>query len=160
MKKIWIIILIIILVLAVIGGIVFFSLNREKIAISASAFQSSMQEKGYTVVDATSQFSNYPYVEQVYLAVQSDYNYQIEFYTLSDESYAIGMYNNNKANFESSKGNGSVSSNISINNYAKFTLQTNGKYQVVSRIANTLIYLNVDDSYKEEVNKILSESDY
>ena len=160
MKKTLIIILAIVLVLGLIGPIVFFSFNKEKDAISATTFHSSMQGKGYTVVDATSQFSSYPYVEQVYIAAPSDYSYQIEFYTLSDESYAISMYNNNKSNFEASKGNSSVGSNVSINNYAKFTLQSNGKYQVVSRIDNTLIYLNVDEAYKWEADKILADFDY
>lgn len=101
------IILIFVIFVVFVGGIVllFSSVNKEKDSMTASEFKNLMQEKGFVVSDATSQFSKYDYVEQVYVAAPSDYSYKIEFYELSDVEYATSFYNNNKSIFESSKGN-------------------------------------------------------
>ena len=159
-KKTVFIILGVVLFIAVAVGILFTSLNKEKTSITASQFKTTMEEKGYVVSDATSQFSSYDYVEQVYVAAPSGYAYKIEFYELSDESYAMSFYNNNKSIFESSKGNSSGETSVSMKNYSKYTLSSSGKYQVVSRIDNTVIYLNVDASHKDTVKDLLKELGY
>lgn len=132
----------------------------KKTSITASTFNTTMKEKGYTVQDVGSQFSNYNYVKQAYVAVNKDYSYQIEFYELQDDSYATSFYNNNKSNFESSKGNASAETSVALSNYAKYTLSANGKYKVISRIDNTVIYVDVDDNYKGDVTSLLDELGY
>lgn len=159
-KKILFIVLGIILVVLIGGIILFSSLNKEKESMTASEFKNLMQEKGFVVSDATSQFSEYGYVEQVYVAAPSGYAYKIEFYELSNEDYAISFYNNNKSIFESSKGNASGETSVSMKNYSKYTLSTGGKYKVVSRIDNTVVYLNVDSSHKDTVKDLLKELGY
>lgn len=49
---------------------------------------------------------------------------------------------------------------INGKNFQKYTLSTESKYKVISRIDNTVIYLNVDDNYKEEVKNVLKELGY
>ncbi|MBE5820792.1 MAG: hypothetical protein E7310_08360 [Clostridiales bacterium] len=159
-KKTLFIVLGIILVL-VIGGIALFSsLNKEKESMTASEFKTLMEGKGFVVSDATSQFSQYDYVEQVYVAAPSDYSYKIEFYELSDVEYATMFYNNNKSIFESSKGNASGETSVSMKNYSKYSLSTGGKFKVVSRIDNTVVYLNVDSNNKDTVKDLLDELGY
>lgn len=160
MKKSVVIVLIVVAIIIAILGIGFINLNKEKTSITASSFKNSMEQKGYIVSDANSQFSEYDYVKQVYVAVNSDYSYKIEFYELADDNYATNFYNNNKSIFESSKGNTSTGTSTSLKNYSKYTLSSNGKYMVVSRINNTVIYLNVDDSYKDMVKDLLKELGY
>ena len=159
-KKIIILIVIVIIVIIAILGVVFFNLNKEKTSITASSFYTTMSEKGYTVQDANNQFSDYDYIEQVYIAADKDRNYQIEFYELQDDSHATSFYNNNKSIFESSKENNSVETNTELKNYAKYTLSSNDKYMIVSRIDNTVIYVDVDDDYKDTVKSILDELGY
>lgn len=159
-KKILFIVLGIILVVIVGIVMLFISLNKEKESITGSEFTSLMQEKGFVVDDATSQFSEYGYVDQAYIAAPSDYAYQIEFYELSDVDNAISFYNNNKSIFESSKGNASGETSVSMKNYSKYALSTGGKYKVVSRIDNTVVYLNVDSSYKDTVKDLLDGIGY
>ncbi len=159
-KKPVVIVLIVIALIIAILGVVFVNLNKEKTSITASSFKNSMEQKGYIVSDANSQFSEYDYVKQVYVATNSDYSYQIEFYELSDENSAMNFYNNNKSIFESSKGNASTETNASLKNYSKYTLSANGKYMVVSRIDNTVVYVNVDDSYRNTVKDLLKELGY
>ena len=160
MKKSVIIIVVIAVTLIAVIGVVFINLNKEKISITASDFKNSMEQKGYAITDANSQFSQYDYVKQVYIASSNDYSFQIEFYELSDENYAMNFYNNNKSKFETSKGNASAETSASLKNYSKYTLSSNGKYMVVSRIDNTVIYVNVNDNYKDTVKDILKELGY
>lgn len=161
MKKTVIIAIIIAVVLVTtIVGVIFINLNKEKISITASDFYTIMSEKGYIIKDAKSQFADYDYIKKVYLAISEDYSYQIEFYELQDDSYAIDLYNNNKSIFQSSKGNVSAETSLGLKNYSKYTLSSDGKYMLVSRIDNTLIYVNVDENYKDNVKAILDEIGY
>jgi len=134
--------------------------STNKTAIAISDFEEKMKGKGYTIQDATQQFSEYDYVKRVSLALSDDLSYQIEFYELADEDSAVSFFNNNKAIFENSKGSGSSETSTSMGNNSKYTLTTNGKYKVVSRIDNTVIYLNVDEEYKDTVKDLLEELGY
>ena len=160
MKKPVIIAIIAVVIIVAILGVIFINLNKEKNSITASSFYDTMSQKGYSVQDATNQFSAYNYIKQAYIAVSEDSNYQIEFYELQDDSYATNFYNNNKSNFESSKGSTSAETSVGLKNYAKYTLSSNGKYMVVSRIDNTVIYVDVEANYKDNVKSILDELGY
>ena len=129
-------------------------------AITSDDFKSKMESSGYTVQEATNQMSDYDYIKQVYIAISSDSTYQIEFYELSDNDYASSFFNNNKKTFEDSKSSGSTETSVSVGNNEKYTLTTNGKFKVVSRIDNTVIYLNVDDNYKSSVKDVLKNLGY
>lgn len=159
MKKALIIIGIIVVVLVGIVLIAFNALNKEKTPISADTFNTTMEGKGYVMTDSTSQFAQYgSLMTKSYIAQKG--GYQIEFYELSSEENAISMYNTNKAKFESQKANTSTSSTVSMNNYATYSLTTNGKYKYVSRIDNTLVYVDVDETYKDTVKDIIKEIGY
>ena len=143
-NKVLYIIIGVVLVL-ILGGVAkVLSLNTEKESMTASGFKTMMEGKGFTVSDATSQFAEFDYIKQAYVAVSSDYSYKIEFYELSNDEYATGFYNNNKEIFKSSKDNASIETSVALKNYAKYNLTTGKQYKVVSRIDNTVIYLNVD----------------
>lgn len=159
-KKGMFIILGIVLFVVVSIGVVFALFNKSKEPLTAEQFKSTMEEKGYVLTDATAQFSEYDYVKKIFVAEAAKDDYQVEFYELEDESYAANFYANNKAIFESSKGNASGETSVSMKNHSKYTLSSNNKYQVVSRIDNTVIYLNVQDKYKDTVKDLLKELGY
>ena len=131
-----------------------------KTALSAEEFKTTMESKGYTVTDATSQFADYSYITTCYVATDSSEAYQIEFYVFTDSNYATSFYDNNKTIFENSKGTSDTETLVSLKNYSKYTLETNGMFKTVSRIDNTVTYLNVDSSYKATVKDILTELNY
>lgn len=159
MKKLLITVTALIIVVAI-AGVIFVNLNKEKPSITASSFYTTMSQKGYSVEDATNQVEGDNVVKQIYVAVSEDYSYQIEFWEFLDDSYATSFYNENKAIFESSKGNVSAETSVGFKNYSKYTLSSNGKYMVVSRIDNTAIYVDVDDNCKDTVKAILNELGY
>lgn len=159
MKKALIIIGIVVAVLAVILFIVFNTLNKEKTSISADTFENIMEGKGYILTETTSQFAQYTnYISKSYVAQKT--GYQIEFYELTSEENAISMYNTNKTTFESQNSNISASTTVGMNNYSTYSLTTNKKYKYLSRIDNTLVYVDVDKSYKDIVQDIMKEIGY
>lgn len=162
MKKSMIIgiVAIVAVVLITIGGVVFTKLSKEKPSIDAQNFKTTMEEKGYQLADAKSQFSEYDYIEKVYLAADSKFSYQIEFYQLVDNDYANQFYITNMTKFENAKSSSSIETTVNGKNYSKYTLLSNGKYMVISAINNTAIYVNVEESHKEEVDNILNELGY
>lgn len=155
------VIIVVLLTGCVIGGLFLKNIiNKEKDPITVEEFKSTMQNKGYTIIDAKNQFANYDYIQNAYIAMSGDKQYQIEFYKISDENYANNFYENNKSKFESSESSSNSTTNIKMKNYAKYTLQANGEYMVVSRIKDTVIYIKVDVSYKEQVQDVLKEIGY
>lgn len=160
MKKFGIAVVLLAVFAIFVGGIVFVFSKMEKTPITVDYFESFMEEKGYTVVNDSSEFSNYDYLKRVYLAISDDYSFQIEFYELVDEEYAIKFFENNMAIFKSSKESNSLESTVNLMNASKYTLSCNNKYKVISRIDNTVIYLDVDDEYTETVKSVLSELGY
>ena len=157
-KKVVIITIAILAIIVAVIACIFKNLNKEKIPMTTESFKTTMEEKGFDIQNAKDQFEEYDYVKQVYIALNGDY--QIEFYELSDVDYAVGFFNNNKSIFEQSKGNTSANTNVNLKNYSKYTQSSNGKYKVVSRIDNTVIFLNVDDKYKDDVKSLLDELGY
>lgn len=132
----------------------------NKTAISETDFKSKMEEKNFVVQDATYQFENYEYVKKALLAQKEDYSYQIEFYILDTITNAESFFETNKDIFEESKSNGSTETSVSLGNNDKYTLSTDGQYKLISRIDNTMIYLNVAEENREEVKELVEELGY
>lgn len=130
---------------------VFVVTGCSKERITAEAFKSKMENKGYNVVDITDQYSSSDKFVKVYVALSKDKTYQVEYYELKDVDAATTVFESSKTNFENSKGVSSVNTNVSLGNYSKYTLATNGKYKLITRVEDTLIYANVDSSYKNKV---------
>ena len=132
----------------------------SKEAIEAEDFKVIMSGLEFTISDATDEYVQNEYVTKVYVAVSSNEEYKIEFYEFSDGSSGLDFYNSIQTKFENSKTGSSVYSSVNLGNYSKYTLSTDGKYKVVSRIDNTAVYLDVDDVYKDEVKGILDNLGY
>ncbi len=132
------------------------SLNKE--AIDEEDFNRIMINEGFDVVNVVNKYTEYPYFEEAYIAKKE--GYEIQFYELENDSYAKKLYNANKQQMESEKNGTYIDSNVELINFNKYTLDTQGTYTVVSRIDDTIIYLNVNNEYKEEVNAILKKLGY
>lgn len=164
MKKALIIVGVIVVVLALVGtGVVMYNNNnnenKEKTPITADTFSTIMKEKGYAVNETTGLFAQYGnYISKSYAAQKA--GYQIEFYELSSEENAIEMYNTNKEKFDAQKTNDSNPTIVSEDNYTTYSLNANRKYKYLSKINNTLIYIDVDDAYENTVKELIKEIGY
>ena len=130
----------------------------NKKAITTSEFKSKMESAGFSIIDAKEQFSNYQYVKEATVAKNSDY--QIEFYVLSNTERANYMFNTNKDIFQNSKGSSSLETKSNMGNYETYSLTSNGYYMYVCRVDNTLIYLKVNQTYKDAVINIIKNLGY
>lgn len=119
-----------------------------------------MENKGYIIIDAKKQFDGYNYIQDAYIAMNDKGEYQIEFYKMSDKENATMFYEHNKSVFESSKSSSSAQTNNDMKNYSKYTLQSNDKYMVISRVEDTVVYVKVDSKYKDNIKDILKEIKY
>lgn len=155
--KIFIIVVSLLLVSAVV--IVFLVLGKGKESITASEFYDEMNDEGLMVIDVTDQYASYG-IDEAYIAVESNQEYQIEFYELSSVSKAENMFETNKEYFEDRAGSKRVTSSYGFGNYDIYSLTSNGDFMYLCRIDNTLLYIDVDDSYKDEVKEIIDELDY
>lgn len=160
-KKALLIVLIVVLILAaVIAAGVFLVVkfvNVEKEALTAKEFISIMEDEDFLVGEVTDQFEDADIeVEEAYVAVGDDY--QIEFYTFEDEENAEMFFKVNKAKFDED----SASSKVSLNgkNFTSFSITADGEYRFVERVDETVIYLDVDEEYKDEVKEIIEKLGY
>lgn len=167
MKKPVIITIVIAVILVLILGIIIFTnvvnkgiLSKNEKTMTAENFKNSMENKGYILMDVTSQFTNNENMKQAYIATNNDYSYRIEFYEIANDDYAKTFYNNNKTKFESSKTEADSETNVDLDNSSKYTLSSESKYKVVSRKNNTVIYINANANYKDTTNDILKELGY
>ena len=131
--------------------------NKE--AVSTEDFISIAESKDCEIADASAQYEEYSYVENVTIAAHEE-GWQVEFYTLSEDSYATSMFNTNKEIFESYKGNKSVESTTNIGNDATYSLTSDGYYMYLSKVDNTLLYVRVNEDYKDTVKTIIEELEY
>lgn len=136
------------------------NIGKDKDSITSDEFCSKMQDENYTIVDSSDQFSSVDGVNNVYIAIAPNYSYQIEFYELTSDSQAKESYKKNKDTFENLKTSVSANTEVELANYSKYTLVSNGKYMVISRIDNTFIYVNVSSEYKDDIDNILSDLGY
>ena len=160
MKKGILIIVVLIMLFVALGCTIISVLKKEKVSITMQEFKTIMEKKGFNIGDATSQYSSYGYIDNASIGMRDDGAYQIEFYTLNDDESAIYFYNTNKTIFENSKSGATSQTTSELSNYSKYTLKCNDEYKVVSRINNTVVYVNVEDAYEGEVKDILKEIGY
>lgn len=134
----------------------------NKTALTAQDFKNTLEQHNYELIDITEEMKNkidgYNYVRQAYIAKNN--NYQIEFYEIVDEDYAKAFFDKNKRIFEQSKGISSIEMSNTLTNSEKYSLKTGGRYMVISRIENTVVYVNASDTYKKEIDEALKEINY
>lgn len=94
------------------------------------------------------------------LLLGSSDGWQVEFYVLDDSANATAMFNTNKNIFENYKGNSSSEKSSSIGNSASYSLTSSGYYMYLCRIDNTLLYVKVQDIYKDTVKDLVKELGY
>ena len=157
MKKIALI-LTVVIVLAMMDGCLIQEASRTP--ISANEFTTKAEAAGYRIQDAADQASGA--AEDYLIAIQgtSAIDYQIEFFVVSTVDQAKATYQGNLSKIESQKG--AISTNLSADKetYAYYKLASDNRYYVISRIENTLVYIDASEKYKDEIVKFLRDIGY
>lgn len=133
----------------------------SKTPVSSSAFETAATQKGYIVQDGTDFFAAYDYIKLVTLATPQDKAFQIEFYELNDDAVAKSFYDSNKSNFTMMKGDNCIESNDSGSNFDIYKLEMYGKFMMIERVDNTVVYVHSTDAdNKTAIETFLSELKY
>ena len=64
-------------------------------------------------------------------------------------------FNINKEKFMLSKGNGTIETSKTIGNQSRYSLKANSKFKLLSRVENTLIYIDAPSEYEKSIKEIL-----
>lgn len=133
--------------------------GKKKNAISADDFYSKMEKRNFVIKDSKSEYSSHNEIVRSYVAAPQDLSFQIEFIELDTESSAKNMFTSNQRIFQDTSSS-KLETSVSVANYSKYTVEVNGKYKVISRIDNTLVYVDADLKYKDNVNNLLEDLGY
>jgi|GEM_PF-590491 len=148
--------------LLIVTLLVLTSCQMSRTAISAEEFKTAAEAAGYTVQDSKDLLDS-DLISDFFIAYKEDganIDYQIEFLVLPDVNDAKATYEKNCSDFEAKKGNFSSYSSLSLGNYSVYTQTSGGRYFVVSRTDNTLVFVDADEKYKEEISEFLKTIGY
>lgn len=131
------------------------SFNKK--ALTAEEFTKIAEENDLITADVkVSQFSEFETIENAIVAVNTE-GWQIEFYVLDSKESAKSMYNKNREAFDEETG---TTTKIEVGNYTKFSKKSKEKYLVLSRVDNTLLYVDVARDKQKQVDKIIEALGY
>ena len=143
-------------------GILFFTIIilcgcGNKKAITTRDFKNITEQSGLDTYDAMDQVVGES-IKEVTLAYNDDY--KLEFYVLDSSVSAKNMYEHNKNIFEGRKSGISKYISTDIGNSSTYMLESGGYYMYLSRIDNTLLYVDVMDIYKDKIKEIVKDLGY
>lgn len=151
--KIALIIFVSIILVLIIGLSIFMSIKGNKKPIDADRFTEITSELGYD----TSKVTTSSTVIDSYRAKKADY--EINFYVTSNE-LAKKNFDRIKLEYENNKDTSSIETSVSIENYAKYSLSTNGYYMIVTKIDNTVMFTKVSEQYKNIIKDAFDKLGY
>lgn len=124
-----------------------------------SNFKAILEKRNFIVIDQTNKiFTENPKIESSYLATTADGRYSLEFYSFDGEISAQAFYAKKQVEFASTGSQ--AYTEINLGNYSKYTITYHDNYGVISRISNTIIYVNANKEYSDEIKNLLKELNY
>jgi len=136
----------------------------DKPAITTEQLVEKVEKAGLYYEDNTEDYASYDYVEKVITVAKLDganVLWQFDFIEASEEKYSKGMFETNKKTFEDGSSDNSTKSSVNLANYSTFKMETKGSsFRYLCRIDNTLVYVDIDSDYKDEVVDFLEDIGY
>lgn len=139
--------------------------GSDKKEITAEEFKNVISAKNFTInvpQDAlTEEAITNAGITKGYLTREiEDQEYRINFFEFKDENSEQYLYYD-AINTIRLEDNGNIKETLEKSmNHTKYTALTNGKYMVVSRIGNTLIWATIDADEKQKLIDLLNEIGY
>lgn len=148
------------IIAVLIASIMLFFAGCSKAAATTDSFKAIAKEKSMETTDVIQQFESYDYVKEATVAAPADHKYQIEFFVLSDASYAKSFFNANKVQFELTKSSSFSEKSNDGENYSTYTLVDNNRYMFLEQVDSTVVYVNVEEAYTDAVKEFIKELKY
>jgi len=119
--------------------------------ISANEFTSRMEARGYIVEDVTDVFGG-NIIETMHI-VETE-AFFVEFIVFETEPNARVAFNNVQRGFEDGRGSASSHSSSSAANFNRFRQTTEGRFEIVTRVENTLLVAQTSSDNRSDVEAI------
>ena len=132
-------------------------MQSGKKAITMEQFEEKAKENGYKIADIQNDITKKEEITNAKLAISEDYSYFISFYILKDNESAINFYKEQKEEFAKTKQEENEPVEKKSKSYEEYSLKSNGKYRYLSRIENTIVQLNVNESEEQKVKEFLEK---
>lgn len=151
MKKITLLLVILIMSTALVGcG------DKEKIAIND--FTAIANEYNFYVEDSTDTYGD-TNVKEGKVAMLSN-ACTVEFIEFETEEDAIRMFDSIQPVFASFEEDSRKHVSVDLKHYDKYMVSTDMYYKYVSRVDNTLVYVNTISSHEKEVKEFIDRMGY
>lgn len=135
--------------------------SQNKTPASTADFKAMAAQKNYIVQDGTDLFAAYDYIKLATITAPQDKSFQIEFYELNNEAFALSFFTSNKNNFIMMKGIDANEYTKTGSNFDIYKLEMYNKFMMIERVGSTVVYVNETDvSNKQTIEKFLSELNY
>jgi hypothetical protein len=131
--------------------------STNKTPLTLEEFTDIVRAEGFEVID-TKEYYDTSLVEQARSALGD--LFAVEFIIAPTEANANRLFNEFKNEADLSKGSTSSHSSVGIGNIASYKLNTAGTYFVMSRIDNTVIYIETESDNKNAVDDIVKKLGY
>ena len=132
--------------------------EKSKTAVTLDNFSNIVSGKGFTVTDNMNGYSDVDYILNSKFAVYDDI--EIEMVEYSNSDYANKVQEGHIESFDLLKSTGAHVKKDKGSNYYSYSLVSNNRYMVSTRVDNTLIFCKVMLDDKEIVEEILTELGY
>lgn len=132
--------------------------EKTKKVATLDEFGNIASEKGFTVSDTTDSYSNADYILEAKQAIYEDIT--IEMIKYSDSEYADKVQKNHIENFDLLKSTAATAHKDKGANYYSYSIVSNNRYMISTRVDNTLIFCKVMLNDKEIVDEILDKLGY
>lgn len=133
-------------------------INKTRI-LSLDKFTSIVNKESLKTVNVKEQLENET-IKDAIVAYNKYGDYQIEYIIFNDIESAKSAFLINKNEFKTFKDENTLENNTNKKNSSIYELTTNDKYMYISRINNSLIYINTDITYIEEAKNIIEKLNY
>lgn len=140
-------------------GLLFITGCTAKEKLEPSNFKKIMEKKGFIVTEQTGiAIAEGGNVDISYKAESPDQRYVINFYEFDGEVSAQGFYAKKQAELGSTGSQ--VYTELNLGNYSKYTMIYHERFAAISRVSNTVVYVDTEKNYQEEVKQLLLDIGY
>lgn len=131
---------------------------QSRTAQTTAGFIQVMEDAGFEVEDVTDQIDTDDLATSVVIALGE--NYQIEFYEFVDSETGLGVFYNNRDIFDDAYSVKTLSTEISLMYYDYYAFSADGKFCMIARIDNTMLYCVADKEYRSEIVELVETLGY
>jgi len=128
---------------------------RSREAISAAEFTSRMEEAGHSVSDQSHHFDDDPDADVSTYLIADCGTFEVEFLVFGTAERARLVHTSIRQEFEETSGGSSARSEVNTSNLNRFRQTSDGQFQFVSRIANTVVAIVTSSDNQAEVDAVL-----